>query len=46
MLLIHLGDFHGFLAFFETIGNYVKSGGFENVVYQANLCSPGSLKAV
>ena len=29
MLLIHLGDFHGFLAFFETIGNYVKSGGFE-----------------
>ena len=45
-VIIHLGDFNGFLAFFRIIGKYIKCGGFEDVVYQANLCSPGSLNAV
>ena len=45
-VIIHLSDFHGFLAFFGIIGKYIKSNGFEDVVYQANRCSPGSLNAV
>ena len=45
-VIIHLGDFHDFLAFLKIIRKYVKCSGFKDVVYQTNLCSPGSLNAV
>ena len=41
--VIYLGDFHGFLTFFRIIGKYIKYSGFEDAVYQAKLCSLGSL---
>ena len=43
-VIIHLGDFPGFLTFSGIIVKHIKSSGFEEVVYQINLCSPASLK--
>ena len=45
-VIIHLPNFHGFLEFFGIIGKYIKCSGFDDIVYQANFCSPGSLNAV
>ena len=43
-VLIHLGDFHAMMEFFSTIGKFVAGSGFEEVVYQAGLCTSGGIK--
>ena len=45
-VLIHLGDFHAMMEFFSTIGKFVAGSGFEEVVYQAELCTSGGIKGV
>ena len=45
-IIIHLGDFHSFMAFFGVIGKFISGSGFEEIVYQSDLCTSGSLNAV
>ena len=45
-VIIHLGDLHGFMHFFGNIGKYISHSGFEDVVFQAGMCTDGSLKGV
>ena len=45
-VLIHLGDFHGMMEFFSIIDKIVQGSGFEEVVYQAGLCTSGGIKGV
>ena len=45
-VVIHLGDFHGIMEFFGTIGKFVLGSGFEDVVYQAGLCTSGGIKGI
>ena len=45
-VLIHLGNFHVMMEFFSTIGNFVAGSGFEEVVYQAGICTSGGIKGV
>ena len=45
-IIIHLGDFHTMMAFFGAIGKFVKGSGFEEIIYQADLCTSGSIGGV
>ena len=45
-IIIHLGDFHAMMMFFSVIGNYLEGSGFEEIVFQAKMCTSGSIKAV
>ena len=45
-VLIYLDDFHGKMEFFSIIDKIVQGSGFEEVVYQAGLCTPGGIKGV
>ena len=45
-VIIHLGDFHFIKENFGVIGKLVAGSGFEDVTFQAGLCSTGSLKGV
>ena len=45
-ITIHLGDFHAFMAFFGSIGKFVTGSGFEEIVYQAGLCTSGSMNGL
>ena len=45
-VIIHLGDFHFIKENFGIIGKLVTGSGFEDVVFQAGVCSSGSLKGV
>ena len=45
-VIIHPGDFHGIMQFFGNVGKFVSSSGFEDVVYQAGLCSAGAISKV
>ena len=45
-IIIHLGDFHAIMAFFAVIGRFVEGSGFEDVLFQAGLCSSGSITGV
>ena len=45
-VIVHLGDFHFIQAFFDVIGRFVTSSGFEDIVYQLGLCQPGSMHAM
>ena len=45
-VFIDLGDFHSFMAFFGVIGKFISGSGFEEIVYQSDLCTSGSLNAV
>ena len=45
-ILIHPGDFHAMMMFFSVIGNYLQGSGFEEIVFQAKMCTSGSIKAV
>ena len=45
-VIIHLGDFHAMVEFFGIIGKIVSGSGFEDVVYQADLCTSGGMKGV
>ena len=45
-IIIHLGDFHAMMMFFSVIDDYLKGSGFEEMVFQGKLCTPGSIKSV
>ena len=45
-IIIHLGDFHAFMAFFGSIGKFVTGSGFEEIVYQSGLCTSGSMNGL
>ena len=45
-IVFHLGDFHFMKENFKVIGNFVKDSGFEDVIYQASVCTSGSLIGV
>ena len=43
-VIIQMGDFRAMMEFFGTIGKLVSGSGFEEVVYQAELCTSGGIK--
>ena len=45
-IIIHLGDFHAFMALFGSIRKFVTGNGFEEIVYQAGLCTSGSMNGL
>ena len=45
-VIIHLGDFHAMQELFGIIGKIVTESGFEDVLYQADLCTSGGIKGV
>ena len=45
-IIIHLGDFNAFVAFFGCIGKYVTGSGFQEVAFQSGLCTSGSITGV
>ena len=45
-IIIHLGDFHAMVTFFSVIGKFVSGSGFEEVIFQTDLCSSGSTKGI
>ena len=45
-VVLHLGDFHYMEEIFTIIGNLVSGSGFEDIVFQAGVCSSGSLNCV
>ncbi len=45
-VIIHLGDFHGLMEFFGVIGKIIQGSGFEEIVYEAGLCTSGGIKGV
>ena len=45
-VLIHLGDFHFMKENFGVIGKIVKGSGFEDIIFQAGVCSTGRLNGV
>ena len=45
-VFIHLGDLHGFMKFFRMIGKLVSGGGFKRTIYQADMCTTGSVKRI
>ena len=45
-IIIHLGDFHFMKNEFNVLGSSVCSSGFEDITFQANICSTGSLNRV
>ena len=45
-IIIHLGDFHAINAYFGAIGTFVSRSGSEDILFQAGLCSAGSLDGV
>ena len=42
-IIIHPGDFHMMKEVFQIIGLFISSTGFEDVIFQSNLCTYGSL---
>ena len=45
-IVIHPGDFHFVKENFAVIGNLIKGSGFEDVIFQGEICSSGSLNGV
>ena len=47
-IIIHLGDFHAFMAFmaFFGVGKSVTGIGFKEIVFQPGLCTSGSITCV
>lgn len=45
-IVLHLGDFHGMMAFFGVIGTLFAGSRFEDILFQAGLCSSGSISRV
>ena len=45
-VIIYLGDFHAIMEFFGTIGKFITGSGFEEVVYEAGLCTAGGIIGV
>ena len=45
-VIIHLGDLHAFMEFFGMIGKLVTGSGFEDIIFQADMCTSGNVKGV
>ena len=45
-VLIHFGDFYGMWELFSIIGKVVQGSGFEDIVYQAGLCTSGGINGI
>ena len=45
-IFIHLGDFHFMKECLNFLGCLISGSSFEDIVHQAELCSPGSLNGV
>ena len=45
-VIIHLGDIHTFMHLFSNCGKIVTNSRFEEIVYQARMCSVGERKPV
>ena len=45
-MIIHIGDFYFIKAMINVLRNVVCGSGFEDVIFQANMCSTGSLNGV
>ena len=45
-VIIHLGDFHTMQELFSIIGKIVRGSGFEDVLYQADICTTGGINGV
>ena len=45
-VMLHLGDFHFMKENFTVMGNLIAGSGFEDVVFQADLCSSGCLNGI
>ena len=45
-IIIHPGDFHAMMAFFGVIGCCIKGSGFEEILFELDLCSSGSINGV
>ena len=45
-IVIHLGDFHYMKEGFILMGKLIGGSGFEDVIFQAGICSSGSMNGV
>ena len=45
-VLVHLGDFHFIKEIFNVVGTMIDGSGFNDIIFQANLCSSESLAGV
>ena len=45
-VLVHLGDFHFMKEIFNVVGTMIDGSGFNDIIFQANLCSSESLASV
>ena len=43
-VIVHLGHFHGMMAFVGIDGTFVAGSGFEEIVYQSSLATSGSIQ--
>ena len=45
-VMLHLGDFHFMKENFAVMGNMIAGSGFEDVVFQADICFSGCLNGI
>ena len=45
-VLVHLGDFHFMKEILNVVGTMIDGSGFDDIIFQANLCSSESLASV
>ena len=45
-IVLHLGDFHFMKEVFSILGKLISGSGFEDIIFQADICSTGSLNSV
>ena len=45
-VIVHLGDFHTMQELFSIIGKVMRGSGFDDVLYQANICTTGGINGV
>lgn len=45
-VMLHLGDFHYMKENFAVMGKMIAGSGFEDIIFQANICSSGCLNGV
>ena len=44
--MIHLGDFHTFMAYLGTLGKRFQYFGIEDILIEANIVAPGSINGI
>ena len=44
--ILYLGDFHDFMHFFSNFGQFLSNSRFEEILYQARMCSVGAIRPV